>query len=281
MARKLDIASNPAPNAVFEPLSSGFNVWCTHQDYPQGGGWEEIVPDMVAGAFTKPCEFVGTVTWGWDDDERISYLVVETDAMALRDKSPLCYPKTKNRPVDVEWVKEKVKFLFELAGVPILPFVLSDEDDERERQRAEREDAFEDAVNGVVERVLERIEPEDNTPVIEKVYRGDFDHEGNIVVTVNNRLLPVISMYSGEEFAWGYGGTGPRVLARSILADFFGEKPTAEQLKTGQCRCVRHSLAFVRDFLVELEQSEGWVILGKEIQKWLEELGEEGDELSG
>ena len=37
----------------------------------------------------------------------------------------------------------------------------------------------------------------------------------------------------------------------------------------------------MRDFLVELEQSEGWVILGKEIQKWLEELGEEGDELSG
>jgi hypothetical protein len=39
-ARQLDIAANPAPEALFESLTAGFNLWCTPEDHPQG--WNGI-----------------------------------------------------------------------------------------------------------------------------------------------------------------------------------------------------------------------------------------------
>ncbi|HAX68688.1 MAG TPA: hypothetical protein DCY14_03690 [Anaerolineae bacterium] len=59
LARQLDIASNPDPAAIFEAGSGGFQVWCTPHDHPKG--WEGIV--MNSGAFSKPCEYVGSVHW--------------------------------------------------------------------------------------------------------------------------------------------------------------------------------------------------------------------------
>ena len=64
MARELDIATNPHPAAIFEAGSGGFQVWCTPQDHPQG--WNDIA--MNSGSFSKPCEYVGSVHWKWDDE---------------------------------------------------------------------------------------------------------------------------------------------------------------------------------------------------------------------
>jgi len=68
LARKLDIATNPDPCAIFEAGNGGFQVWCTGYDHPQG--WNGI--QMNSGAFSKPCEYVGSVIWKWDDDQIVA-----------------------------------------------------------------------------------------------------------------------------------------------------------------------------------------------------------------
>lgn len=129
LARKLDIATNPHPSAIFEAGSGGFQVWCTPQDHPKG--WSDIV--MNAGAFAKPCEYVGSVHWIWEE-ETIVALEIETSAFTLADQKPDEYCNLEdipkgfnrrtifNRDADIEWLKEKIIWLFTEAGVPVLPF---------------------------------------------------------------------------------------------------------------------------------------------------------------
>lgn len=128
LARELDIATNPHPSAIFEAGNGGFQVWCTPQDHPQG--WNGIT--MIPGAFSKPCEYVGSVLWQWDDD-KIMGLQIETTAHALAEQLPdeYCNPREIpegvhrltifNRAADIAWLREKVTWLFETAGVPLLP----------------------------------------------------------------------------------------------------------------------------------------------------------------
>ena len=61
LARKLDIATNPDQEALFEAGSAGFQVWCTPEDHP--AGWEGV--PMISGTFSKPCEYVGGAHWKW------------------------------------------------------------------------------------------------------------------------------------------------------------------------------------------------------------------------
>jgi hypothetical protein len=129
LARQLDIATNPDPSAIFEPGGGGFQVWCTPTDRPQG--WNGIT--MHAGAFSKPCEYVGSVLWKWED-EQIAALEIQTSAYALADQKPGEYCSLQeipagfhrrtifNREADIEWLKEKVAWLFSEAGVPLPPF---------------------------------------------------------------------------------------------------------------------------------------------------------------
>ena len=106
-ARQLDIATNPAPEAIFEAGSGGFQIWCTPDDHPQG--WQGV--RMDAGGFSKPCAYVASVLWGWEE-EHITHLLLSTDAHALGKH---------NRPADMRWAKKKIRHLFKLAGVPMLP----------------------------------------------------------------------------------------------------------------------------------------------------------------
>ncbi len=129
LARRLDIAINPAAEAIFEAGSAGFQVWCTPQDHPRG--WEKI--RMMPGAFSKPCELVGSVHWKWEG-EIIVALELETSAYALAEQLPDEYcnlnvisPGEKlrtifNRDSDLAWLQKKVAWLFQQAGVPLLPF---------------------------------------------------------------------------------------------------------------------------------------------------------------
>jgi hypothetical protein len=119
LARMLDIATNSSPMAIFEAGTGGFQVWCLPQDRPCG--WGEI--QMHPGSFSKPCEYVGSVHWKWDED-RIIALTIETTAYALAEQKPNQYDRTTiiNRDDDLEWLKEKVTWLFQEAGVVIPPF---------------------------------------------------------------------------------------------------------------------------------------------------------------
>lgn len=129
LASQLDIATNPNPQAIFEAGNGGFQVWCIPQERPQG--WSGIT--MNTGAFSKPCEYVGSVVWKWDDDKIVA-LAIETSAYALADQKPDEYCNLSNIPegfnrrtifnrdADIEWLKEKVTWLFAQAGVPLPPF---------------------------------------------------------------------------------------------------------------------------------------------------------------
>jgi hypothetical protein len=127
-ARRLDIATHPAPNSLFEALTAGFNIWCTPNDHPPG--WEDI--KMLAGAFAQPCEYIGTATWGWTD-ERITHVELETAAYALRDRDRAAANKERqdylNRPDDVAWAASKITWLFSLAGIECPPIHVANSND--------------------------------------------------------------------------------------------------------------------------------------------------------
>ena len=95
---------------------------------------------MIAGDFSKPCEYVGSVFWKWEED-RIVGLQIETSAYALADQMPDKYsnppiiPKGikhrsmvkerttfRNREQDIKWLKKKIAWLFKQADTPVLPF---------------------------------------------------------------------------------------------------------------------------------------------------------------
>ena len=126
-ARQLDIATNPEPEALFEALTACINLWCSPEDHPQG--WDGI--PMIAGAFTKPCGFVGTATWKWDEG-RIVAISLGTDAYDLADQHPEIFTRKAgkdwisihNRPEDLEWAEQKIRWLFEQAGSPCPPILV-------------------------------------------------------------------------------------------------------------------------------------------------------------
>jgi len=127
-ARELDIASNPAPEAIFEAITAGVNVWATPDDHPRDWG-EAAVNRMDKGTYVKRCGFVGTATWGWNDDETITYLSLETDAYVLRDARQVSGNKIHNRPADLAWTKRKIRWLLKQAGVPCPPIRTQKDDD--------------------------------------------------------------------------------------------------------------------------------------------------------
>ena len=120
-ARELDIASNSAAEALFEAGSGGFQIWCTPGDHPDGA-WQQVV--MIAGAFSKPCEYVASVGWKWgegDDEERIVGLSLSTSTYALDPEHMLPVKDICNRQADIVWAKKHIHRLFKLAGVPVPP----------------------------------------------------------------------------------------------------------------------------------------------------------------
>jgi hypothetical protein len=132
LARRLDIASNPAPEAVFEAGSAGFQIWCTPQDHPRDPqGWNLAANRLIPGTFSKPCGYAASVHWLWDG-ESIVGLALETDAYDLARLLPgfVSGPARRgrksihNRPVDIAWAKTKTRQLFRQAGVPCPPIVI-------------------------------------------------------------------------------------------------------------------------------------------------------------
>ncbi len=112
LARAMDIATNPAPEAIFEAGSGGFQIWCTPDNHPSG--WEGVL--MTKGAFSKPCAYVASVHWGWKG-ERITHLCLSTDAYELSDHLDKGRYALSNRPEDLGWAERQIYALFTQAGV--------------------------------------------------------------------------------------------------------------------------------------------------------------------
>jgi len=136
MARKLDIGTNPASDALFEAGSAGFQIWCTPADYPEG--WEQVVTKMFPGAFAKDCAYVASVHWRWEG-ECIVGLNLSTAAYALADTLTEHFTDSEtrrdvngkqtiyNRPDDLAWAQKQIHRLFRLAGMHTPPIYVEQE----------------------------------------------------------------------------------------------------------------------------------------------------------
>ena len=124
--------------------------------------------------------------------------------------------------------------------------------------------------------------PTDTIPcAAEKQYVGQRpadDHIGDcrVFVVIGDQVEPLhhVVHHSPTGFEWGYGGSGPADLALSILADYFNERPTPEQLYHGHCRCWQLHQPFKRAFVAGAD-SKGFTITSAQIAEWLKTQGVE------
>lgn len=120
----MDIAYNPEPAAIFDGLTQGFNVWAIPTDHP-GGDWNRILDHFDSGAFNKRCAFVGTAYYFTDDE----CMHIDTSAYKLEEHLPKEYgPRKKsifNRPDDIDWLREKVIWVFAQIGIECPPFKIA------------------------------------------------------------------------------------------------------------------------------------------------------------
>jgi len=99
-----------------------------------------------------------------------------------------------------------------------------------------------------------------------KIYRGKrIKTPGNlypygIKVTVNNKPLKHRVYHSPTGLEWGYGGSGPADLARSILWDHLGKEPSPALYQE-----------FKRAFVATW--GDEWQISSLEIQDWIDTRG--------
>ena len=99
-----------------------------------------------------------------------------------------------------------------------------------------------------------------------RAYIGERARDGTARVTVEQdgavRALPHAVRHNPGRFDYGYDGSGPADLARSILADYLGYAP--------KWRVYR---AFLHQFIVPLGRAEPWTITEAEISAWLVLMG--------
>lgn len=94
-----------------------------------------------------------------------------------------------------------------------------------------------------------------------KIYRGrrlepEKGTISNVEVTVNGKTLRHHVFHSPTGFNFGYGGSGPADLARSILWDYLGKEPPSVLYQN-----------FKDTFVAAW--GDIWQITSREIQKWI------------
>ena len=100
-----------------------------------------------------------------------------------------------------------------------------------------------------------------------KIYKGERilsgGGRGTTMVTVDGVPLAHRVRHSPTGFEWGYGGSGPADLARSILWEHLGEEPPLMLYQK-----------FKWDFVAKWPP-EGWEVTEKEIDEWMTSLLDE------
>lgn len=99
-----------------------------------------------------------------------------------------------------------------------------------------------------------------------KAYVGERVR-GRAVVTVHvltsagvtSYPLPHLVRHSPDGFNWGYAGSGPAELARSLLIDYLGAAPAPRLYQ-----------AFKERFISRLNQEAAWQIDDTTIHQWLD-----------
>jgi hypothetical protein len=80
---------------------------------------------------------------------------------------------------------------------------------------------------------------------------------------VTSYPLPHLVRHSPDGFNWGYAGSGPAELARSLLIDCLGAAPAPRLYQ-----------AFKQRFICRLEQDAAWQIDEPAVLHWLESRAE-------
>lgn len=96
-----------------------------------------------------------------------------------------------------------------------------------------------------------------------KTYRANVGYEQGGLITVEDegqqRPLTHHVYHSPTGYAWGYNGSGPAELAKDILWDLLGEKPTPPTYQDFKTR-----------FIARFDGNAGWTLTETEIRAWLE-----------
>ncbi len=101
-----------------------------------------------------------------------------------------------------------------------------------------------------------------------KIYK--IVRHNHVVATVNGKPLRHIVLYSPTGFYFSHRGHGQLDLAVSILANYFGEDPTKEQLFYGECQCCLAHEDFKQNFL-DVQNGDSFTISEEEIKLWYEQ----------
>jgi hypothetical protein len=104
-----------------------------------------------------------------------------------------------------------------------------------------------------------------------KVYHIERTRLGTVHATVNGHPLPRVEYHSKSGFNFGNASKESMDLALSILADYYEEFPTPEQLHQGNCVSWSKHQKFTWHFLAHASEST-LTITEEEILFWLIEL---------
>jgi hypothetical protein len=93
--------------------------------------------------------------------------------------------------------------------------------------------------------------------------------KGVVVATVNEQPLRIITYHARDSIDFGNAGKESQDLALSILADFYEEQPTPDELHRGSSQCWQPHQKFTWRFIASSDESIA--ITDAEIRAWLEQ----------
>jgi len=102
-----------------------------------------------------------------------------------------------------------------------------------------------------------------------KTYEALRTPDGDVMAFVNGEPLYHVVAHTPDGFAFGRG-PGADDLALSILADFFGERPTLEDLYQGECLCLYYHHDFKWAVVAPASARGAFKVTTHDIERWLD-----------
>lgn len=103
-----------------------------------------------------------------------------------------------------------------------------------------------------------------------KTYEVIRTPDGDVMAFVNGEPLHHVVAHSPDGFELGRGG-GADDLALSILADYFDERPSLDQILAGDCLCLYYHQDLKWAVITPATDKLGFTITSAEIEDWLAE----------
>lgn len=105
-----------------------------------------------------------------------------------------------------------------------------------------------------------------------KQYEAVRTTDGDVMAFVDGVPLRRVGLHDPDGYAFGRG-PGADELALSILADYFGERPTLEDLYAGNSQAMLYHHDFKWALITPASGSGHLAVTDAEISRWLAERG--------